>query len=45
MIVTIVICDMCDAEGIPGLSRTALTAYGWVVVGPNSELDLCPRCH
>lgn len=45
MIVRILICDMCSAEGMPDCGRRTMREYGWVVVGQNgSDVDMCPRC-
>lgn len=45
MIVKILICDNCSAEGLPDCGRKTMSEHGWLVVGyENSDLDLCPRC-
>jgi hypothetical protein len=41
MITTVIICDTCDDEGVPGLDRPAMLLFGWTYVG---GLDLCPGC-
>lgn len=44
MIVRILICDMCSAEGMPDCDRATMREYGWAVAGRDSDVDLCPRC-
>lgn len=45
MTVTIIICDMCDAEAIPGASDELMRSLGWLIHDRINGMDLCPRCH
>lgn len=40
MIATILICDSCDDEGVPGYNRDAMQSLGWTFYGQ----DLCQEC-
>lgn len=45
MIVKILICDLCDAEGLPDCGRNTMREHGWTVAkNKGADLDLCPRC-
>lgn len=42
MRVTILICDLCEAEAIPGASLATMLSLGWETA-PDGR-DLCPTC-